>query len=129
MLISQVYFRGFLWEIIFSIKLLTEVTFLAFYVTLLAIKIILLTSGRDIFMDGWILVSAPDESSSVSECWNGREWIDISSLNHAKLFLVSDGATIEKMRSQKAERQARHTDKDIRIATIALNITLSQVLN
>ena len=80
-------------------------------------------------MDGWILVSAPDESSSVNQCWNGKEWIDIEHINNASLSMCSSGSTIEQMRSFKARLQSNHTDRDVRLAEISIAVTLDRLLN
>jgi hypothetical protein len=84
-------------------------------------------------MNGWIIVSAVNESASPTHFWDGDEWIDYSAdatlLNSAAVTTVASGATIEDMRSAKGGFQSQFTDRDVRIAEVSTVVTLGAVIS
>ncbi|MBD2424735.1 hypothetical protein [Phormidium sp. FACHB-1136] len=80
-------------------------------------------------MNGWIIVAAVNESSPVSQCWSGKEWVELDQIVNATLFTVEEGVKIEDMRSSKAEIQSQYTDRDVRIAEVTVTVSLGDVIN
>lgn len=75
----------------------------------------------------WILVSAATEAGSVSEYFTGTAWS--TDIDDALLYREANGENIQTMRSNKGAAQQTYIDRDVRIATATVAITIGSVLS
>ena len=60
---------------------------------------------------GWIIASAPDESSAIDQFYDGDEFS--SEINASSFFSANAGATINTMRQEEGTLQTRFDDREV----------------
>ncbi|MGF1535363.1 MAG: hypothetical protein ACFB4J_02595 [Elainellaceae cyanobacterium] len=73
--------------------------------------------------NGWVIASAPDESSPVDTYWDGDEFA--TEPDDAFFFAEPAGNTINSMRQEEGSFQQRFDDRDIRLLNATQTITIN----